>query len=185
MFSAVNVANAVSAVSMEFLSAWVSINSINRGCHKSATDGGLPERGSQRLDAPHGSSRGANGWETVPPAAQSTRGGPEAVPSSSDRVLVSYWPLADLYNQSLQKITQRRGARTSSTAAAPGRIPGTHPTSSRFRTWPRARGTRGRGRAASSTAGRTSRMSRTRSRSSPPPHLRARSFHPATFGAGR
>ena len=118
-------------------------------------------------------------------AAQSTSGGPEAAPSSSDRVLVSYWPLADLYNQSLQKITQRRGARTSSTAAAPARTPGTPSTSSRFRTWPRARGTRGRGTAASSTAGRTSRMSRTRSRSSPPPHLRTRSFHPATLGTRR
>ena len=135
---------------------------------------------------PHGYADGTNRWETVRRQPQRTRGGPEAAPSSSDRVLVSYWPLADLYKQSLQKITQRRGARTSSTAAAPGRRPGTPSTPPRRRKWPRARGTRGPGTAASSTAGRTSRMSRTRSRSSPPLRLRrARSFHASTFGTGR
>ena len=166
----------------------------------------LPECGSQSPVVPHGSVDCANRWETVPWQPQSTRRGPEAAPSSVIDLLVSYRPLAPravspqqarrsavymcsfrrqrLLQTCRYKITQRHGARTSSTAVAPGHTPGTHPTSSRFRTWPRARGTRGRGTAASSSAGRTSRMSRTRSTSSPPLRLRARSFHPA-IGTGR
>ena len=62
----------------------------NWGCNK-IDKRGLPERGSQRSPVvPHGSVDGTNRWETVNRQPQSTRGGPEAAPSSRVDLLVSY-----------------------------------------------------------------------------------------------